>query len=48
MLRVLEGPGVEMGVRLPVSMQIVGKWWDEMSVFEAAYAWERENQWRDT
>ena len=47
MLHVLEGPGVEAGVRLPVSMQIVGKWWDEMSVFEAAYAWERENQWRD-
>ncbi|RMZ67949.1 amidase [Pyrenophora seminiperda CCB06] len=47
MLEVLEGPGVETGARLPVSMQIVGKWWDEMGVFEAAYAWERANAWRD-
>ncbi|KAA8617877.1 amidase [Pyrenophora tritici-repentis] len=47
MLGVLEGPGLEAGVKLPVSMQIIGKWWDEMGVFEAAYAWERENKWRD-
>ncbi|EFQ85329.1 hypothetical protein PTT_19753 [Pyrenophora teres f. teres 0-1] len=46
-LDVVEGPGVEAGVKLPVSMQIIGKWWNEMGVFEAAHAWERENTWRD-
>ncbi|KAI4724034.1 amidase signature enzyme [Aureobasidium sp. EXF-10728] len=46
MLEVLEGPGVEARVKLPVSMQFVGKWWDEMSVYEVAYAWERANDWR--
>lgn len=45
-LEVLEGPGVNDGVKLPVSMQIIGKWWDEMAVFEAAYAWERANDWK--
>jgi amidase len=46
MLPVLEGPGLEEGIRLPVSMQVIGKWWDEVSVYEAAFAWERENDWR--
>jgi amidase len=46
MLEVLEGPGVEAKVKLPVSMQVIGKWWDEMSVYETAYAWERANDWR--
>jgi amidase len=46
MLPVLEGPGVEEGIKLPVSMQVIGKWWDEVGVFEAAFAWERENDWR--
>ncbi|KAI5199639.1 hypothetical protein AUEXF2481DRAFT_31406 [Aureobasidium subglaciale EXF-2481] len=46
MLEVLEGPGVEAGVKLPVSIQVVGKWWDEMAVYEAAYAWERTNDWK--
>ncbi|KAH6629195.1 amidase signature domain-containing protein [Boeremia exigua] len=46
MLEVLEGPGVVDGVKLPVSMQIIGKWWDEMTVFETAYAWERANDWK--
>lgn len=45
-LEVLEGPGVDDKVKLPVSMQIIGKWWDEMTVFETAYAWERANDWR--
>lgn len=46
MLEVLEGPGVEDKVKLPVSLQIIGKWWDEMTVYEAAFAWERSNDWR--
>jgi amidase len=46
MLEVLEGPGVQDGLKLPVSMQVIGKWWDEISVYEASYAWERSNDWR--
>jgi amidase len=46
MLEVLEGPGVENRVKLPVSMQVIGKWWDEMTVYEASFAWERANDWR--
>ncbi|KAL5120244.1 hypothetical protein ACEQ8H_001802 [Pleosporales sp. CAS-2024a] len=46
MLEVLEGAGVEERVKLPVSMQVIGKWWDEMTVYEASYAWERANDWR--
>jgi amidase len=44
-LEVLEGPGEDDKVKLPVSMQIIGKWWDEMTVYETAYAWERSNDW---
>lgn len=44
-LEVLEGPGVDEKVKLPVSMQIIGKWWDEMTVYETAYVWERANDW---
>ncbi|KAI4637240.1 hypothetical protein J4E83_000054 [Alternaria metachromatica] len=46
MLPVTEGPGVEKGVVLPVSMQVIGKWWDEVGVYEAAFAWERASSWR--
>jgi amidase len=45
-LEVLEGPGVSDKVKLPVSMQIIGKWWNEMAVYEAAHAWEMANDWR--
>ena len=47
MLEVLEGPGVEAKVRLPVSMQVIGKWWDEVTVYQVAGAWENANDWRD-
>lgn len=47
MLEVLEGPGLEAKVKLPVSMQVIGKWWDEMTVYEAAYAWEQNNDWKN-
>lgn len=46
MLTVLEGPGVAEGVKLPVSMQIIGKWWDDMTVYEFALAWEMANNWK--
>jgi amidase len=40
MLDITEGPLQNTGTRLPVSMQIVGKWWDELTVFKVAFAWE--------
>jgi amidase len=40
MLEVVEGPAKGMDVKLPVSMQIVGRWWDEEVVLRVAYAWE--------
>ncbi|PVI05517.1 amidase signature enzyme [Periconia macrospinosa] len=46
MLEVLEGPGAQDKVKLPVSMQIIGKWWEEMAIYEAALAWERANNWK--
>lgn len=33
-------------VRLPASMQIVGKYWDEATILRAAYAWERAANWK--
>jgi amidase len=45
-LEVLEGPGLADKTKLPVSMQIIGKWWDEMAVYETAHAWEKANDWK--
>ena len=47
MLTPLEGPSAgKEDVKLPVGMQIVGKWWDEETVYRVAYAWELGNDWR--
>jgi amidase len=43
MLQVHEGLGLSDGVQLPASMQVLGKWWDEMTVYETAYTWEKAN-----
>ena len=40
MLPIMEGPLRNSETKLPVSMQIVGKWWDEATVYKVAYAWE--------
>ncbi|KAK5955123.1 hypothetical protein OHC33_003802 [Knufia fluminis] len=40
MLDIEEGPLSGSGTKLPVSMQIIGKWWDEEMVYRVAYAWE--------
>jgi amidase len=34
-------------VRLPVSCQIVGKWWDEAKVLKVGYAWEGARDWKE-
>ena len=47
MLSPLEGPGPgKEGAKLPVGMQIVGKWWDEETVYRVAHAWEIEHDWK--
>jgi amidase len=34
-------------IRLPASMQIVGKYWDEATILRAAYAWEQSVNWKE-
>ncbi|KAH8203356.1 hypothetical protein TruAng_002451 [Truncatella angustata] len=33
-------------IRVPASMQIVGRFWDESTIFKAAYAWEQCIDWK--
>ncbi|KAF2102552.1 amidase signature enzyme [Rhizodiscina lignyota] len=47
MLEVLEGPEKGSGKKLPVGLQIIGKWWDEETVYKAAYAWELSSDWKN-
>ncbi|CAN8105873.1 unnamed protein product [Discula destructiva] len=42
-----EGPLKGTGTRLPISMQIVGKWWHEDDVYRVAYAWSLSNDWKE-
>ena len=47
MLPPLEGPAASKeGVKLPVGMQIVGKWWSEELIYRVAYAWELNHDWK--
>ena len=32
--------------KLPIGMQIVGKWYDEPTVYRVAQAWESANDWK--
>ncbi|GME27773.1 Amidase [Neofusicoccum parvum] len=43
MLEIQEGPLNGSGTKLPVGLQIVGKWWAEEMVYRVAYAWELAN-----
>lgn len=43
MLEIQEGPLKGSGAKLPVGLQIVGKWWAEETVYKVAYAWELAN-----
>ncbi|RSH92516.1 hypothetical protein EHS25_008932 [Saitozyma podzolica] len=38
-------PVDDPSARLPVGMQIVGKFYDEGTIYRAAYAWEQANDW---
>lgn len=42
-----EGPSKGTGIRLPVSMQIIGKWWHEDDVYRVAYAWSLAYNWEE-
>lgn len=33
-------------LKLPASLQIVGRYWDEEGILKAAYAWENAQDWR--
>lgn len=33
-------------IQLPASMQIVGKYWDEVKILQAAYTWEKTIDWK--
>lgn len=46
MLEIVEGPAKGTGAKLPVGMQIVGKWWAEETVLKAAFAWETSWDWK--
>lgn len=44
----LEGPAAgDERVKLPVGMQVIGKWWDEEMVYKVGYAWELANDWKE-
>lgn len=47
MLEIEEGPLKGSGRKLPVGLQIVGRWWAEETVLRVAYAWEQANEWRE-
>ena len=44
----MEGPlaGSE-DVKLPVGMQVIGKWWAEEMVYRVGHAWEISNDWKE-
>ncbi|KAI9735146.1 MAG: hypothetical protein M1834_001734 [Cirrosporium novae-zelandiae] len=44
-LEIIEGPLKGSGTKLPVSMQVVGKWYGEETVYKAAYAWSEAFDW---
>ncbi|KAH7304029.1 amidase [Stachybotrys elegans] len=46
MLPIQEGPLANSGTKLPVSMQVIGKWWHEQDVYRVAYAWSEAFDWR--
>ncbi|GBE87908.1 Glutamyl-tRNA amidotransferase subunit A [Sparassis crispa] len=44
MISPLEGPET---LRLPVGMQLVGKYWDELTLYKAALAWSDAFNWKE-
>ncbi|EFQ33954.1 amidase [Colletotrichum graminicola M1.001] len=46
MLPIEEGLLAGSGTKLPVSMQLIGKWWHEEDVYRVAYAWSLQYDWK--
>ncbi|KAG0682719.1 hypothetical protein C6P40_003444 [Pichia californica] len=46
MLPIQEGPLKDKGVSLPVSLQLIGKWYDEDTIYKIAYAFELSYDWK--
>lgn len=47
MLEIQEGPLKGSGVKLPVSLEVIGKWFGEDDVYKVAYAWGLKNDWKN-
>lgn len=47
MAEIQEGPLKGTGTRLPISLQVVGKWWHEDDVYRVAYAWSLVYDWKE-
>ncbi|KIV99603.1 uncharacterized protein PV09_08778 [Verruconis gallopava] len=45
LLEIENGPLAGTGTKLPVGLQIIGKWWDEETVLRVAHAFEITNDW---
>ncbi|KAI5481704.1 hypothetical protein MNV49_002930 [Pseudohyphozyma bogoriensis] len=39
-------PPDDTSVKIPIGMQIIGKWYDEATVYKFAYAWESSHDWK--
>jgi amidase len=36
----------DANLKLPASLQIVGRYWDEVGILKVAYAWEKAQDWK--
>jgi amidase len=45
LLEIEKGPLAGTGTKLPVGLQIVGKWWKEEMILKIAYTFEKTNEW---
>jgi amidase len=46
MLPIEEGPLKGTGTKLPVSLQVIGKWWHEEDIYRVGYAWSLKFDWK--
>jgi amidase len=47
MLPITNGPLANSGEKLPVSLQLVAKWFDEKTLYKVAYAFEKNFDWKN-
>lgn len=46
LLSIQEGPLKDSDVKLPVSLQLVGKWYEELTIYKVAFAFEQSYDWK--